>query len=48
MLHLAQKVAGVTVNGTDGEIGTLEDFYFEEAEWTCPLPARGYGLMVRR
>ena len=33
MLHLAQKVAGVTVNGTDGEIGTLEDFYFEEAGW---------------
>ena len=33
MLHLAQKVAGVTVSGTDGEIGTLEDFYFEEAGW---------------
>jgi uncharacterized protein YrrD len=33
MLHLAQKVAGVTVSGTDGEIGTLEDFYFEEDGW---------------
>jgi hypothetical protein len=33
MLHLAQKVAGVTVSGTDGEIGRLEDFYFEEAGW---------------
>jgi len=33
MLHLAQKIAGTTVNGTDGEIGTLEDFYFEEAGW---------------
>jgi uncharacterized protein YrrD len=33
MLHLAQKIAGVTVNGTDGEIGTLEDFYFEESGW---------------
>ena len=33
MLHLAQKVAGVTVSGTDGEIGTLADFYFEEAGW---------------
>jgi len=33
MLHLAQKVAGVTVSGTDGEIGTLEDFYFEETGW---------------
>ena len=34
MLHLAHKVAGVTVSGTDGEIGTLEDFYFDEAGWT--------------
>jgi uncharacterized protein YrrD len=33
MLHLAQKVAGVTVSGTDGDIGTVEDFYFEEAGW---------------
>ena len=33
MLHLAQKIAGTTVSGTDGEIGTLEDFYFEEAGW---------------
>jgi uncharacterized protein YrrD len=33
MLHLAQKIAGATVSGTDGEIGTLEDFYFEEAGW---------------
>ena len=24
MLHLAQKIAGTTVSGTDGEIGTLE------------------------
>jgi PRC-barrel domain len=34
MLHLAHKVAGVTVSGTDGDIGTLEDFYFEEPGWT--------------
>ena len=33
MLHLAQKIAGAPVSGTDGEIGTLEDFYFEEAGW---------------
>ena len=30
---MAQKIAGVTVSGTDGDIGTLEDFYFEEAGW---------------
>jgi len=34
MLHLAQKVAGAAVRGTDGDIGTLEDFYFEEDRWT--------------
>jgi hypothetical protein len=34
MLHLAHKIAGATVSGTDGEIGTVEDFYFDEPEWT--------------
>jgi hypothetical protein len=34
MLHLAHKVAGATVRGIDGDIGTLEDFYFEEDRWT--------------
>jgi len=33
MLHLARKVAGITIRGTDGDIGTLEDFYFEESGW---------------
>jgi uncharacterized protein YrrD len=33
MLHLAQKVTGATIRGTDGDIGTLEDFYFEESGW---------------
>jgi uncharacterized protein YrrD len=34
MLHLAHKIAGAIVSGTDGEIGTLEDFYFDEPGWT--------------
>jgi uncharacterized protein YrrD len=34
MLHLAHKVTGATVKGVDGDIGTLEDFYFEEDRWT--------------
>ena len=34
MLHLAHKIVGATVKGTDGEIGALEDFYFEEDRWT--------------
>jgi hypothetical protein len=34
MLHLAQKITGAGVRGVDGDIGTLEDFYFEEDRWT--------------
>jgi hypothetical protein len=34
MLHLAQKITGASVRGVDGDIGTLEDFYFEEDRWT--------------
>jgi uncharacterized protein YrrD len=34
VLHLARKVSGATLRATDGDIGTLEDFYFEEDRWT--------------
>ena len=34
MLHLAHKISGSAVRGTDGDIGTIEDFYFEEDRWT--------------
>jgi uncharacterized protein YrrD len=34
VLHLARKVRGATIHATDGEIGTLEDFFFEEDGWT--------------
>ena len=34
MLHLALKVCGATIRATDGDIGTLQDFYFEEDRWT--------------
>lgn len=34
MLHLARKVVGATIRAADGDIGTLEDFYFEEDRWT--------------
>jgi hypothetical protein len=29
MLHLARKIRGASVRARDGEIGTLDDFYFE-------------------
>lgn len=34
MLHLARKVCGATIRATDGDIGTLQDLYFEEDRWT--------------
>jgi hypothetical protein len=34
MLHLAKKVIGAPVRGTDGNIGTLADYFFEEDRWT--------------
>ena len=34
MLHLARKIRGAPVLATDGEIGAVEDFFFEEDRWT--------------
>ena len=34
MLHLAGKIRGATVLATDGEIGAVEDFFFEQDRWT--------------
>jgi len=33
MLHFASKVRGATVRATDGDIGTIDDFYFEPSTW---------------
>lgn len=33
MLHLARKVRGATIHATDGDIGSVEDFYIEESPW---------------
>ena len=33
MLHLAGKIRGAPVLATDGEIGAVEDFFFEEEHW---------------
>ena len=34
MLHLAHKIRGAPVFASDGEIGAVEDFFFEEERWT--------------
>lgn len=33
MLHLARKVRGAVIHATDGDIGKLEDFYFQTLPW---------------
>jgi uncharacterized protein YrrD len=34
VLHLASKISGATIVAGDEDVGTLEDFYFQEASWT--------------
>lgn len=34
MLHKASRVRGASILARDGEIGTVDDFYFEESAWT--------------
>jgi hypothetical protein len=34
MLHLASKIRGASVRAVDGDIGSVEDFYFEPFSWT--------------
>lgn len=33
MLHLARKIRGAPVLASDGEIGSVDDFFFEEDRW---------------
>lgn len=34
MLHLARKIYGATIRALDGDIGSVEDFLFDEQWWT--------------
>lgn len=34
MLHKARTLIGYTLNGVDGEIGTVKEFYFDDKHWT--------------
>lgn len=33
MLHKASKLRGTTVRATDGEVGTVQDVYFDDRQW---------------
>lgn len=43
MLHLAHKIRGTTVRAVDGEIGTLDDFIFEQSHWAVRYLVVGTG-----
>lgn len=34
MLHKASKIRGTAVQATEGEIGTVQDLYFDDEHWT--------------
>jgi uncharacterized protein YrrD len=34
MLHLTSELTGYTISASDGEIGQVEDFYFDDQHWT--------------
>lgn len=34
MLHPSNEMIGTTIRGTDGDIGTVHEFYFDDTTWT--------------
>src|SRR5215203_5588313 len=34
MLHKISDLKGYTISATDGEIGEVQDFYFDDDDWT--------------
>ena len=47
MLHLAHKIHGTTIRSRDGEIGTLDDFLFEQSRWAVRYLVVQHGLVAR-
>ena len=50
MLHKASRIRGVTVRAADGDVGHLEEFYFDDHMWTIRylVVDTGSWLMHRR
>jgi hypothetical protein len=46
MLHLAHKVIGAEVLGTDGSSGELDDFYIDADRWTVRYLVVGAGTWL--
>jgi hypothetical protein len=50
MLHKASRIRGINVHATDGEVGQVEEFYFDDGVWTIRylVVDTGSWLMHRR
>jgi hypothetical protein len=50
MLHKASRIRGITVHATDGDVGQVEEFYFDDDVWTIRylVVDTGSWLMHRR
>jgi hypothetical protein len=50
MLHKASRIRGISVRATDGDVGQLEEFFFDDEAWTIRylVVDTGSWLMHRR
>jgi hypothetical protein len=48
MLHLVSRMRGAAVHATDGEIGTVEDLYFDDEHWTVRYVVVSTGAWLGR
>lgn len=45
MLRSVKELEGYTLRATDGDIGTVRDFYFDDRDWTVRYLAAEYSVV---
>ena len=48
MLHCLKELLGHSIHASDGLVGTLEDFYFDDAQWVMRYLVVDVGKFLRR
>jgi hypothetical protein len=46
MLRILRTMFGLKAKATDGALGRVKDFYFDDWVWMMPVPGAGYGGML--
>ena len=46
MLHSLKEIIGLSIGAKDGDLGTVEDFYFDDVEWTIRYLVVGTGGLL--